>query len=175
MIVLNRDPDHACLQWQDAIQERLDARPAGDPRSELDAHLAWCSDCREFEESLLAIRSALSSLPEIPFPDDALGPLWAAAQRRGRSLPHRAPAWRGLAAAAVVALALIGTWNASTTSADAELRLELQRVAIEARPALRILGRAFERIEQATVNEVLVGPLVRAVRSIPIKWTPSSQ
>ena len=174
MIVMNRNPAHACLQWQAAIQERLDARPDDERENELNAHLAWCSDCREYEESLLAIRGALSNMPEIPFPDDALGSVWAGANRRGPLLPHPAPAWRGLAAAAVVALALIGTWNASTTSSDAALQRELERVAVDARPALRVLSPAFERIEQATVNEALVGPLARAVRSIPIKWTPSS-
>ncbi len=175
MIVMNRNPDHACLEWQTAIQARLDARPADELPSGLEAHLAWCSDCLEYEESLLAIRGALSSMPEMPFPDDALGAVWAGARRRGLAHLRRAPAWRGLAAAAVLALALIGTWNAPTTSSDAELRLELQRVAVDARPALRVLGRAFERIEQATIDKVLVGPLSRAVRSIPIKWTYSSR
>jgi hypothetical protein len=109
-------------------------------------------------------------MPEIPFPDDALGSVWAGARRRGRALPRRAPVWRGLAAAAVLALALIGTWNASTATQDAAMQRELQQVVADARPALRVLGRAFERIEYVTVNEALVGPMSRAVRSLPIKW-----
>ena len=170
MIVMNRNPNRTCPQWHAAIQERLDGRPDERRECELDGHLSWCSDCREYEESLLAIRAALSDIPEIPFPDDALGSLWIGAQRRESARPRRAPVWRGLAAAAVLALALIGAWNASTTSQEAAMQRELQQVVADAQPALRILDRAFERIEYATVNDVLVGPMSRAVRSLPFKW-----
>lgn len=172
MIAISENLQGDCGCWRTAIQERLDNRSDRAKRIEIEGHLGWCSDCRDYEESLLLIRGAIATLPEIPFPDTELGSVWAG-KRRGTTLLRRAPAWRGLAAAAVLALAMLASWNASSPS-EASPERELARIASDARPALRILGRAFERIEEATVNEVLIGPLSRAVRYIPIKWTGSS-
>ncbi len=172
MIVSSGDFQSDCGRWRTAIQERLDNRSDQAERIEIEGHLAWCSECREYEESLLLIRGAIATLPEIPFPDTELGSVWAG-KRRGTTRLRRAPAWRGLAAAAVLALAMLASWTASLSSSTSEER-ELARLAADARPVLQILGRAFERVEEATVNEVLIGPLSRAVRYIPIRWTGSS-
>lgn len=172
MIAISENLQGDCGRWRTAIQARLDNRSDQAGPIEIEGHLAWCSDCREYEESLLLIRGAIATLPNIPFPEPELGSVWAG-QRRGTTLLRRAPAWRGLAAAAVLALAMLASWNASSSSNTAQEQ-ELARIAADARPALQILGRAFERIEEATVNEVLIGPLSRAVRYIPIRWTGSS-
>ncbi len=172
MIATTEDLQDDCDRWQNAIQARLDNRSDEAERIEVEGHLAWCSQCREYEESLLVIHSAIAALPDIPFPEPELGSVWAA-QRRGTTLPRRAPGWGGLAAAAVLALAMLASWNASSSS-QASMERDLARIAVDARPALQILGRAFEQVEEATVNEVLIGPLSRAVRYIPIRWTGSS-
>lgn len=172
MITASGNPPGDCGRWRNAIQQRLDNRSDQAERIEIDGHLAWCSECRDYEESLLVIRGAIAAIPNIPFPEPELGSVWAG-QRRGTTLPRRAPAWTGLAAAAVLALAMLASWNASSSS-QASPERELARLAADARPVLRILARAFERVEEATVNEVLIGPASRAVRYIPIKWTGSS-
>jgi len=166
-----------CRKIQDAIQERMDAPVAADLRQAIEAHLRLCGECRSYQEGLDAVRRALVSLPEVPFPDEALALVW---ERTIRSRPderHRPSMrfdWRvALAAAAAVTLLFLPALFRPVL--DPYSAAELARADRDARRVLSLASQTLRRTERAAVNQVLAGEIVPAVRRIPIRWPQSKR
>jgi len=126
----------------DELRDRLDAYLAGElaeiERRELEGHLAECEECAEDLAAARAIAPAAAALPKrLPAPD-----LWPGIERRIRSRGKiTLPVW-GLAAAAVLLLALGATLSRITLPSD---RTEVARAGsfVEAESRYRDLAAAL--------------------------------
>lgn len=160
-----------CEEVQQAIQERLDGAIEADGESLIDAHLAGCAPCREFQDGLLAVRQALRSLPRFPMPAEALDGVWS---RTVHSKPRRAALdWRfAAAAAAVLTLAFLPALLRPVP--EAYSAAELTRAAEDARIVFAVTTHALERTEHAAVDQVLAGRVSPALRRIPVRFPAMS-
>jgi predicted anti-sigma-YlaC factor YlaD len=52
-----------CSTCREALSARLDGEDAGVPDDEIDAHLAWCSDCAEWAEVAAVLAGAVERTP----------------------------------------------------------------------------------------------------------------
>jgi len=164
-----------CGEIREAIQDGMDGPLEGNRREDVETHLRRCAECRDYREGMGAVRAALSSLPEQPFPDDALAAVWGrTVGSRGEERTLRA-GWRdfgiALALAASVTLlflpALFRPVRAPYSSP------EIARADRDARRVLVLTSLALRRTERAALEQVLAGEVVPAVRRIPIRWSPS--
>lgn len=171
-----------CDAMRNTIQEGLDGPVDVSDVRALEAHLAECESCREYRDGMFAVRQALRSIPLHHFPDDALEQVWertvrtapAKTGRQALARPVWRVAWRPLAAAAAVALALTGIWlvggrrpeysEAEIAQAAAELRLVLDRTA-----------RSMRHAETAAIGGVLANEVAPALERIPIHLGPSTR
>lgn len=168
-----------CDEWRGEIQEHHDGRLGGGRRAAVTAHLAECRACRGYLESLRAMRAALAGLRVVELPSEALS---AVAQRRERgtrrsrgthesrpavlrrsSMPRRA-GWPAAIAAAVLLALLV--WPARGLT---EQEVRVRRAAVETETTLRLVGDAFERIEQVALHELLDERLAPALRKLPFR------
>ena len=165
-----------CARATRYIHQRLDGdAPDSASADWLARHLEGCSDCRQAEVELQQIQQALRGLAGEPFPQDALDEVWS---QTTRSENRRAWIdWRAIAAAAVLALALLGIWQVSdrfmpgneVAVADAAPTNEdLARAAAEARFVLDLTATALRRSEKAAVEEILGKRVSPALQKIPM-------
>jgi anti-sigma factor RsiW len=169
------DPRHSaggepCARWRGEIQERLDERLPPAERARLAAHLNDCPACRRYQASLEVMRSALAAMPVANLPDEALRAVRD--HRFGRlrtSLRRPAPAprmaaWPAAIAAAILLALLI--WPAGETAAPGH---SVEQATAETETTLRLVGHAFERIEQVAMRRVLEERLAPALRRLPFR------
>jgi hypothetical protein len=88
-------------------------------------------------------------------------------ERWSRGLPGQ---WRAGAAAAVLALAVGGTWWMSASREAAPSDAELARAAEQLELVLGLTSRALATVERATVQDVLNGNVLPAVARTPLVW-----
>jgi anti-sigma factor RsiW len=117
-----------CEAFEPLIGELVDGTLDGAPRHDLEAHLASCPSCARLVEELLVVRRAARGLAEMTPPADALGRLTAAiaAEPRPGAARGRAKWLVGLAAAAVLALAVAGAalWQPAARPAPSVARVD---------------------------------------------------
>ena len=146
-------------------------------RSQLEAHLGACAECRAFRDEIGELRAALAGLddPELPAEDLAamfartIGAASTAAPRRRR----RAPAWAaaGLAAAAL-GIALLAP-VARRAPADAPpTEAELARAASDIRYVFRLTDRAVHESGRTAVGEAVTRGVRPALRRVPLFDSP---
>jgi anti-sigma factor RsiW len=140
-------------------------------RQELDSHLSGCAECRKAKAELSIIQQALSDMPADALPDDALDEVWLKTTRSQGSGVYR---WGSVAAAAVLALALLGVWQISGIGETEPTQAELDRGAEEVRMVLGLTAQALRKTEQAAFQSVLAEEVSPALKSVPIKWPGSS-
>ena len=169
-----RDLD--CARAGRYIHQRLDGEVLDTASNDwLAGHLEGCAECRQAEVELQQIQQALRGLDVTPFPEDALDDVWDQTTRSGN---RRARIdWRAIAAAAVLALAILGIWRAGDRSMPgAEVAVvepgpgdeELARAAAEARFVLNLTATALRRSEQAAIGEVMGKRVSPALQKIPL-------
>ncbi len=157
-----------CDQAQAMIQERIDGQMVdGTERNAMELHLQSCDACRRFQADMLEIHEGLGSLPELEFPDDALEEVW---DRTVRS-PSRGASghWRWMAAAAAVLMvALAGSWFGLFDTEPEYSPAEVARATVEARAALGLAGQALQRSQDVAMEKVLGGQVTPALSKITI-------
>ncbi len=175
MILLDAEQaPHAepCDEWRGEIQEHHDGRLGGGRRAAVTAHLAACGACLGYLESLRAMRAALAGLRVVQLPAWALNEVHEQAARvRGapavafvrRARPRRV-AWAAAIAAAILLALLI---RPARDLSEEDLRV--RRAAAETETTLRLVGDAFERIEQVALHELLDERLAPAFRRLPFR------
>ena len=170
----------SCEDAYRAIQKRADGLLSVAAGRVLDDHLAVCETCHGYAEELSSLRSALSSLPEVPFPDDALEAVW---YRTVRAEPQRAsvirrwwwPVAKGLAAAAVIAIAVMGSRAFFRPAEPTLSEQELARLAAETRLVFELTNSALRRVERAAMEGLVVEQLSPVLRRLPINWNPTKE
>jgi anti-sigma factor RsiW len=168
--------DLGCARAGRYTHQRLDGDVLdADSAAWLARHLEGCADCRQAEAELLQIQQALRGLEVTPFPQDALDDVWNQTTLSG----HRRAwiDWRAIAAAAVLAVAILGIWRAGDRSLPGtEVAVvepgpndeELARAAAEARFVLNLTATALRRSEQAAIGEVIGKRVSPALKKIPL-------
>ena len=161
-----------CEQAKERIHQILDGdlMEATD-RQELESHLASCDGCRKADAELHAIQQSLHALPADTLPDDALEAVWTSTRKmRGARLYQ----WGMAAAAAVLAVALLGVWQFGPPGAVEPTQAELKRATEEARMVLGLTAQALRKTERAAFKSVLAEEVSPALKSVPIKWPGSA-
>lgn len=148
---------------------------ASDSADWLARHLEGCTDCRQAEAELRQVQQALRGLEVTPFPQDALEAVWNQTTRAGN---RRAwTDWRAIAAAAVLALALLGIWQLTdrvmpvsqvVVAEPGPTDEELARAVAEARFVLNLTATALRRSERAAIEEVMGKRVTPALKRIPL-------
>lgn len=169
------DHELSCEDGYRAIHQRADGLLSMDGGQVLDAHLSACASCRGYAEELDALRSALSSLPEVPFPDDALEGVWDRTIRVEREQARSIRRWwrpvaKGLAAAAVIVMTFFGSRAFFVPMEPTLSDQELARLSAETRLVFELTTNALRRVERATMEGLMVEQLSPALRRIPINW-----
>ena len=168
--------DLNCARAVGYLHQRLDGDVLETDGAEwLTRHLEGCDECRQAEVELQQVQRALRGLAATPFPEDALKDVW---NRTTRSGNRRAwTDWRAIAAAAVLALAFLGIWQASdrfTSGSQVAVAErgpsdeELVRAAAEARFVLNLTATALRRSEKAAIEEVMGKRVSPALQRIPM-------
>lgn len=160
-----KQPEFTCALCRHRLEERLDGTLGERERSELDAHLAGCAECRAHAERLSSLVGALGELPELELPDADLEVVW----RRTVDSPPRQRARRwpvALSAAAAVlvvglfvGLFLLERPDPAEEPAPAELaqaKADLELVTQLTQHALRVTQRgAVDAAFDQAVNPAL--------------------
>jgi anti-sigma factor RsiW len=159
-----------CEEARERIHQDLDGDlMAAESRQALDAHLDGCPDCRQADAELRALQQALSAIPAVPLPDEALDEV-----RQRTTAPDRTRSrwldWRAAAAAAVLALAIYGSWTAVGPVAEPEpTEQEVAEAAEQARRVLALTGQALRGAKQTAFNDVLADEVSPALQRIPTR------
>ena len=136
-------------------------------------HIESCLNCAGFDAELNDVQQALQGLTVEALPDQALDELLAQTSRAERVGPWRRWGldWRALAAAAVLAFALVAALDrGGPVPAPQPTPAELAQASEDARRVLALTAKALRRTEEAVVGEV-----VPALSSIPIRLSPSTE
>ena len=157
-----------CDNTQATIQERIDGQmvDAAELRS-MKQHLASCERCRRFQADMTELHDGLAALPELEFPADALEEVWDRTVRRSSVGVSRHWRWMA-AAAAVLVVALAGSWLGLFDQEPEYSPAEVARATLEARAALGLAGQALQRSQDVTMEEVLGGQVTPALEKITI-------
>jgi len=168
----------ACARARERIHAWLDGESGA--RAAAAPHLGSCASCRILCDELQAVRRALRALPSEPLPDAALDAVWRRTSRSVAPAAVRHPAWdwRAFAAAAALALVLLGGLRVGVVPAAPELvaheagasEAELRAAASEARLVLNLTANAIRRTERVAVGRVLAGEVGRALDRVPIEF-----
>ena len=160
-----------CAAARRAIHVSLDAElmDAG-LRQMLDEHLARCAGCRDFAVEMRTIQDGLRSLPEIRLPDEVLERMWKRTIRRSGLRPRL---WMPAAAAALLLVALAGSWLRNGSPPAGPTEAEIAQATQQARRVLGITSWALQRTEQAAFEEVLSEEVSGALRRMPVQWGAS--
>ena len=133
-------------------------------RAGVSAHLAACEECRRALGELRAVLDAAADL-DIPVRAEGYGSeVWERLEPRLRvaSMPARRHAWRWLAAAAVLLLAvssfLAGRWSRHDPGTIPSRSAAADPVAIRHRVVLAALGDHFDRAERTLVEVANADP-----------------
>ena len=107
--------DHLqCPEARAAIQARLDEPLSADRQSALFSHLRECEACSAYQAELGALRDALRSMPLFELPAEVRDGALSASARRDSRLEWFfrgfVGRWRRAAIAAVLVLAVGGSW-----------------------------------------------------------------
>lgn len=160
-----------CETIRDAIHEAFDDDRGDALPTELRAHLASCTACRELARDLAALRDGLRALPREPLPSDALDRVWRDTVRaKGFAKP---PAWRGwrAAAAAVVVTALgVSTLYMVSipTAPPGPSAAELAVAEAQAEMVLGYTARALAATREAATHQVILDKVSPAVRGAAV-------
>src|SRR5512133_3877924 len=94
-----------CSTCREALSARLDGEDAGVPDDEIDAHLAWCSDCAEWAEAAAVLARAVerTPAPSVPLNPAVLASLTAPPEPERRPGLLSVGEWRALLALFAVA------------------------------------------------------------------------
>lgn len=157
-----------CDNTQATIQDRIDGQlvDAADLRA-MEQHLASCERCRRFRTDMTELHDELAALPELEFPADALEEVWdRTIRRRPRSVSGH---WRWVAAAAAVLMvALAGSWFGLFDREREYSPAEVAQATLEARAALGLAGQALRHSQDVAMEEVLGGQVTPALEKITI-------
>lgn len=157
-----------CEKAQATIQERIDGHLMdGRELAAMERHLESCSACRRFQVDMVELHDGLAALPELELPDEALEEVWDRTVRRSSgTVPGR---WRWMAAAAaVLTVALAGSWFGLLDREPEYSPDEIARATVEARAALGMAGQALQRSQTVAMEEVLGGQVTPALEKITI-------
>lgn len=179
------DIEPKCRRVRPLLHETMDRELTADERRDVDTHLPSCPGCAEVAAGLDTVRRTLASLPDAPFPDDALREVFA------RTIDAE-PWWRawfpstgwrvaltGAAAMALAGAALWPAWNGTTprpdpgvavAARDAADEERLQRALEETRFALALASNAVRRSGRAAVEDVLQKSVAPALHRIPVRF-----
>jgi len=164
----------ACEVTRERIHERLDGPIDATALAEVEAHLKACADCRDVAEGLARVQCLLRSLPEVPFPPEALEEVYARTIRRRAAPVRRYAAWTTLAAAAAI-LAVVVLLRFHPQAPAGPSRAELAQADREARLALGVAARALRVTEDTTVRRVLGREVTPHLRKIPVRWEKAGE
>jgi predicted anti-sigma-YlaC factor YlaD len=164
----------SCARSRELIHERLDGPVDALLLAEVEDHLRACADCREVAEGLERVQRELRSLPEIPFPSEALDEVFARTIRRRAARPRRLVAWSSMAAAAAV-LAILILLRFLAPQPPVPSPQELAQAERDARLALAVAAQALQVTEDATVQRVLGGEVAPILRKIPVRWDKAGE
>jgi predicted anti-sigma-YlaC factor YlaD len=159
----------ACVDARRLVQLVLDHEATPRDASRLEAHLAGCPSCRVFSESLTGIQAALREQPALVLPahdvERTIGEgSWRCRAGRSKRVP-----WRLAAAAAVVALAVLGPLMVLRSGHDsAPLSAEEMRAAAELKAVLAIANGALHRSSRTAVRQVFDAEIEPALRKVPV-------
>lgn len=171
---MNDPHEHAltCEQALDAIHARFDDALTDDDDAALDAHLATCDACREFEAGLPFVCETVRRLPDIGLPDDALDAVFAATTRR-RSAPllyRLMTRWQTAVAAAVVAFALLLGTLTPRRSPPAPSP-EVEQAYAEAQFVVQLTGRVLNEVQHTALDEIGEIRATPAVQRVSGLWS----
>ena len=158
------------------VHLRLDGeRLVSEELALLERHLVRCGDCTAAAKELAQLQSNMRGLAEIPLPDAALDEVWSRTSRRRGWLsmaPWPVPQWRLAAAAATLALVLIGIWQFALPLAVPPPIAEnhdVDRAVAELKIVFGVTAQALHRTETA-LDEVLVERISPALEKVPPPW-----
>lgn len=165
-------PNVDCERARELIHQVLDGELMDARfREQLHVHLAGCGECREVEADLGRIQLGLRGLAELPLPDTALQEVWDATSRpRGSRNPwvERVLDWRFVAAAAVLIVALAGSWQWIQPTRNEPNAAELAQALEETRMVLEMTAEALRKAKRVGVDDVLTDEVAPALRDLPI-------
>ena len=176
----NRQP--TCEWAVEKIHLQLDGDPLDSASvARLQRHLACCTDCTTAADELEQLQSSLRELSKIRLPEDTLEQVWGRTSRRrwlsagSWSLPE----WGLAAAAAILALVLIGVWQFGVepgmtgdgrtivdVSPDEQ---DVDRAVAELKMVFGVTAQALHRTETA-LDEVLIERISPALEKTSIPW-----
>ncbi len=151
-----------CAKWQELILLRGSGELSGRKLAGLERHLERCGECRRFAEEYAAASSALESVPL----DEPSGAVLA---RVRRAVEERRPSpvvtliprvALGLAAAALVVIALVISWRGEPVSPDGGLiaRGALPEGVVEDAEIEELLAAVSEEVEALGDDVALWSP-----------------
>lgn len=159
-----------CSQARAAIQARLDEPLPTDRETALATHLLECKGCSVYRDDLETMRDTLRSMPPLELPaavreevQSAVGKCDTKVERffRGSVQP-----WRRPAVAAVLVLAVVGSWW-SVRAPDAPYSdAEVAHAAEDLELALALAAGALGEVERVTRQGVMAEQVVPAMRRI---------
>ncbi len=149
-------------------------------RTQLDAHLAGCAECRAFRDEIDELAAALAGLDDPALPDEDLAAVFArtvdapaASARTAIRRRRAAPAWAaaGLAAAALV-LALLAPHALRSPAEAPPSEEELARAAQEIRYVFGLTDQALQASGRAAIGEAVGRGVRPALRRVPVLDSP---
>jgi len=157
-----------CDNAQATIQDRIDGQLVdGGELAAMERHLELCDACRRFQVDMMEIHEGLAALPEMEFPEDALKEVWNSTIRKRSGSSSRRWQWMA-AAAAVMTVALAGSWFGYFDREPEYSPAEIARATVEARAALGLAGQALQRSQDVAMEDVMGGQVTPALEKITI-------
>ena len=148
-----------CARSQELLSDHLEGTLHAILRSELDGHLAGCSDCRSLREAVAWVVESLHAFPDLEPPVGLAERVVAATRTVARPGPRPVivrpalviPSWMQAAAPALPTVAIICTMP-GTTGANGTVRWWTARAAWESTPPWpwMLLGARTSAITNST-------------------------
>lgn len=164
-----------CEETRRLIHEALDDERSGPLRELVRAHIAACSDCRDFERDLLSLTQALRALPRAPFPAAALDAVWRETIHARRSAATTTVGFWRLATAAVFVIVVSATtlyFVFAPAPSPGPSPVELARASAQADMVFGYTARALAATRNAAADRVLASRVSPALRGVAASHPP---
>ena len=168
-----------CREARAAIQVLLDEPLPSEQETALCKHVSKCDACATYQADLGAMRQTLRFMPLFELPTEVRDDVQSAVA--GRDAPREwlsrgfVGPWRRAVIAAVLVLAVGGSWWAMRSPGPHYSDVEVARAAEDLELALALAGAALGEVERITLEDVLAQRVLPAMRQLPVRWPTSAE